>query len=225
MAEEKKRNSENSAANHVGAPVERTFIHRILRYVPSLLRDEGVNIGVILYDPNTGDRRIRMIKEESEFGRIRRLRPPADERILRGMQDHLESRLSAATPSTTKGGNVPGTFGSGQANNVPAGTEWMQILEKWDATLSNSLQLASPRATTADDINTEVDRLYHEFVTVAAASRIPVHFDTPRTRHQMRNYMDQVIRHAGLWGRIQKFVPVGQYTLDEIGRASCRERV
>jgi Protein of unknown function (DUF3037) len=214
MPDERKQDPENHAPNGAVASEERTLIYRILRYVPSLLRDEWVNIGVLLYDPNSGERRLRMIKEESEFGRVRRLRPPADEAVLRRMWDHLESRLSA-TQSGGNGGPVRSALRDGFGNPAPIGTEWLQILEKWDATLSQSLQLAEPRATTADDIDAEINRLYQECVTVAPLSRAQASTETPRTRSQMRNYMDQVFRQAGLWGHIQKFVPVAQYTRDD----------
>lgn len=194
---------------------QRTFIHRILRYVPSPLREESVNIGVLVYDPVTGERRLRMINEHSEFGSIRRLRPPADEAVLRGMREHLESRLSAAPPANGNGGPIRSTLRNGQGNPIPAGTEWLQILEKWDATLSNALQLAEPRATIAGDLDAETDRLYDEFVTVLAGSRTQARPESPRTRPQMRNYMDQVIRQAGLWDLIRREIPVAQFTLDD----------
>jgi hypothetical protein len=209
------RDPQHDTPNGVEVPDQRTFIYRVLRYVPSPLRDEWVNIGVLVYDPVTGERRLRMIKEHAEFGRIRRVRPPADAAVLLGMRDHLESRLSAASPPNGNGGPVRSTLRNGQGNPIAAGTEWLQILEKWDATLSNALQLAEPRATTADDIDAEVDRLYDEFVTVAAVSGTASRSEFPRTRHQMRNYMDQVFRQAGLWNHIQKNVPVAQYTRDD----------
>ena len=65
-----------------GAPAERTFVHRILRYVPNLLRDEWVNIGVLLYDPSTGERRLRLIEDVTEYNRVRRLHPRFDESAL-----------------------------------------------------------------------------------------------------------------------------------------------
>jgi hypothetical protein len=215
VPEHNNRDPEPDAPNGGGAPEPRTFIHRILRYVPSPLREEWVNIGVLLYDPITGERRLRMIKEHSEFGRIRRVRPPADEEVLRGLRDHLESRLSVASPPNGNGGPIRDTLRNGEGNPISVGTEWLQVLEKWDATLSNALQLAAPRGTTAADIDSEMDRLYDEFVTVAASSKAQSRPEELRTRRQMRHYMDQVFRQAGLWGRIQKNVPAAEYTLDD----------
>jgi hypothetical protein len=203
---------DNAAADTGRAPVRRTFIHRVLRYVPSALRDESVNIGVLLYDPNTGERRLRLIKEESEFSRVQRLRPPADEKFLRGMKDHLESRLGAATQTNGNGGPIHNTLRNGQGNPVSHSTDWFQILEKWDATLSNSLRLADPQATFADDIDAEMDRLYRECVT--GSSFGPARPNQPSARDQMRHYMDQIFWQAGILSRIDKDVRVSDYSLD-----------
>jgi hypothetical protein len=68
---------------------ERTCAYRILRYTPNLVRDEWVNIGVLVYDPQSGDRRLRLIEEQEEYARLRRLHPEADESLLRALRDNL----------------------------------------------------------------------------------------------------------------------------------------
>src|SRR5882757_832554 len=98
---------------------KRVFLHRVLRYVPSLLSNESVNIGVLLYDPNTGERRLRLTEGATEITRLRRLRPPFDEAWLRGLHDHLESRLGSATRSNGNGGPVRATLRNGHGNPTP----------------------------------------------------------------------------------------------------------
>jgi hypothetical protein len=197
-----------------GPPAERTFIHRILRYVPNLVRDEWVNIGVLLYDPNTGERRLRLIEDEAEYNRLRRIHPRLDEESLRGLRDHLESRFGAAMAYHGNGGPIRSTLRNGEGNPKADTTEWFSILEKWDATLSQSLQLADSKATIADDINTEIDRLYNERVAVGQSYTV-ARPNRPSARDQMRNYMDQVFRQANLWSRIEKNVHVSEYSLDK----------
>jgi hypothetical protein len=208
------RDLEHGSGAASGAPAERTFIHRILRYVPSLLRDEWVNIGVLLYDPHTGERRLRLIEEEVEFNHVRRLHPNLDEESLRSLRDHLESRFGPAMQTNANGGPIRSTLRNGQGNPKADTTEWFSVLEKWDATLSQSLQLAEPKGTNAEDIDSEMDRLYNERVAVPTISSPRIQTAELRTRPQMRNYMDQVFRQAGLWGLIQKYVPVSQFTRD-----------
>jgi hypothetical protein len=60
------------------------FVYHVLRYTSNLIRDEWVNIGVILFDPLTGALRLRLVEEQDEYTRIRRLPPRADEDVLRG---------------------------------------------------------------------------------------------------------------------------------------------
>lgn len=196
-----------------GAPAERTLVHRILRYVPSLLRDEWVNIGVLLYDPDTGERRLRLIEEEDEYDRVRYLHPRVDEESLRGLRDHMESRFGAATQANGNGGPIGGRLRNGEGNPQPGATDWLQVLEKWDATLSQSVQLADPKATIAGDINLEIDRLYKERVAVGQ-DFAPARPGRATTRDRMRDYMNQIFRKAGMWNRIQTDVHVSEYTLD-----------
>src|SRR5260370_16987920 len=83
------------------SPGERACAYRVLRYTPNLVRDEWVNIGVLLFDPGTGERRLRLIEEQDEYNRVRRLHPQADETLLRPLPDALEGRFQSesANPS------------------------------------------------------------------------------------------------------------------------------
>src|SRR5467141_2632059 len=76
------------------SPGERACAYRIFRYTPNLVRDEWVNIGVLVFDPKTGERRLRLIEEQDEYNRVRRLHPQADETLLRALRDDLEDRLN-----------------------------------------------------------------------------------------------------------------------------------
>jgi hypothetical protein len=67
---------------------EQALAYHVLRYVPNLVRDEWVNIGVLIFNPQTGERRLRLIEEQDEFSRVRRLHPSADEALLRALRDH-----------------------------------------------------------------------------------------------------------------------------------------
>jgi hypothetical protein len=84
---------------------ERTCAYRILRYTPNLVRDEWVNIGVLVYDPQSGERRLRLIEEQEEYARLRRLHPEADESLLRALRDNLEDRFDSFRSSNRGGSN------------------------------------------------------------------------------------------------------------------------
>jgi hypothetical protein len=172
---------------------ERPCAYRILRYTPNLVRDEWVNIGVLLFDPATGERRLRLIEEQEEYNRVRRLHPHADEALLRALRDDLEDRFQSAAAKSSNGGSA----------------NWLQLLGKWDDTLSNALQLAPQKGVHAADLDAELERLYADHVALQrAASR----FGAPGSRAQMRSYCSQVFRQAGIWNRIEKSVRVPEFT-------------
>lgn len=99
---------------------EHAYAYRVLRYTPNLVRDEWVNIGVLVFDEKSSERRLRMIEEPEEYARVRRLHPQADEELLRRLQDDLENRFAIATQLFR--GNGP-TEGSAQA-------DWLKLLGK-----------------------------------------------------------------------------------------------
>lgn len=170
---------------------ERAFAYRILRYTPNLVRDEWVNIGVLLFAPETGERRLRLIEEQDELNRVRRLHPQADESLLLRLRDDLEDRFQL----------VNGGSGNGH--------DWQALLEKWDDTLSNAVQLSPQKGTLAQDLDAEMKRLYNDHVAVR---RGPARVGATNTRAQMRSYCEQVFRQAGLWDRIQQRLRVSEFT-------------
>jgi hypothetical protein len=172
-------------------PGETNCAYRILRYTPNLVRDEWVNIGVLLFDPQTGERRLRLIEEQDEYNRVRRLHPQADENLLRALRDDLEDRFQTQSANGSKGGN------------------WQQLLGKWDDTLSNALQLAPQKGVIAADLDAELERLYADHV---APQRAPSRVGAPGSRAQMRSYCSQVFRQARLWERVEKSVRAAEFT-------------
>ena len=172
---------------------ERACAYRILRYTPNLVRDEWVNIGVLLFDPDTGERRLRVIEEQDEYNRVRRLHPQADEALLRALRDDLEDRFQSAAANG----------GKGHAGN------WLQLLAKWDETLSNALQLAPQKGVFATDLDAELERLYADHV---APQRTVGRVGAPGSRATMRSYCSQVFRQARLWDHLQKSVRAEEFT-------------
>src|ERR1700719_950247 len=83
-------------------PSERGLAYHVLRYVPDLVRDEWVNIGVLVFNPRTGERRLRLIEDQGEYNRVRRLHPSADEAVLRALRNELEDRLDNGSVSLQK---------------------------------------------------------------------------------------------------------------------------
>lgn len=180
-------------------PSESTCGYRILRYTPNLVRDEWVNIGVLVYDPRSGERRLRLIEEQEEYNRVRRLHPDADESLLRALRDNLEDRFDSARSSN-------GHSTNGDGSN---GIALQELLRKWDDTLSNALQFAPQKGVISSDLDGELERLYGDHV---ALPRVPSRVGAPGSRVQMRSYCSQVFRQARIWDRIQTNVRASEFT-------------
>jgi hypothetical protein len=180
---------------------ERTCAYRILRYTPNLVRDEWVNIGVLVYDPQSGERRLRLIEEQEEYTRVRRLHPEADESLLRALRDDLENRFDFARSANGHGSNGGGVNGAALQD----------LLRKWDDTLSNALQLAPQKGVISSDLDAELERLYGDHV---ALPRLPSRVGAPGSRAQMRSYCTQVLRQARIWDLIhlQTTVRASEFT-------------
>ncbi len=73
---------------------------------------------MLVFDPQTGERRLRMIEEEEEFRRVQRLHPGADELLLRPIRGELEDRFQSASANGAKG-------------HVG---DWQKLLAKWNET-------------------------------------------------------------------------------------------
>jgi hypothetical protein len=127
--------------------------HVLLRYTPNLVRNEWVNIGILLYNSATGERRLRLVEDEEEYRRVRRLHPQSDEALSRALRDDLEERLQSAEALAGPGGLPSGNGGA-----------WQRLLAKRDNTLSNALQLASQKGVLATDLDAELERLYSDHV-------------------------------------------------------------
>jgi hypothetical protein len=167
--------------------------YRILRYTPNLVRDEWVNIGVLLEEsPGIGEAdnsgrstrklAIQVIEEESEMARVRRLHPGADEALLRALPSEFDARLRAADA---------GAF-----------------VEKLDSTLSNALQFSPPRGLLAENFDVELARLFREHVAAPPGAR----GIGQNVRNWMRARMADVFRRRRILGKLEHRVPVEEFT-------------
>jgi hypothetical protein len=182
--------------------MDRALAYRVLRYTPNLVRDEWVNIGVLVFDPQSGERRLRLIEEPEEYARVRRLHPRADEELLRALRDDLENRFATATQLFNANG------GTGNSESQ-ASADWLKLLGKWDETLANALQLAPQKGVHAGDLDAEMERLYADHV---ALQRGAARVGAPGSRGAMRSYCAQVFKQARLWERLQKGMRAEEFT-------------
>jgi|SRR5579864_1251149 len=164
-----------------------TLTYRVLRYTPNLVRDEWVNIGILLEDPEKRRARARIIEEDSELVRVRRLHPSADDSLLRALPADFEAQLAAA-------GDAAGGW-----------------IDKLDGTLSNVLQFSPQKAVLAEDFDAELDRLYHDHVALPPRQgRGAAIFEN--TRAWIRAKLSDVFRRHKILGNMQRGVKVEAFT-------------
>lgn len=172
-------------------PEERRALrYRILRYTPNLLRDEWVNVGVILEEapeanPGAAPRRsARLIEEDADFARVRRLHPGADESLLRGLADEFEARLREP--------------------------EAESYLQKLDQILSNAVQFSPRRAVLAVDFDVELERLFRDYVARPPARREAGILE--HTRNWIRQRLETIFRRHRILGKIERGVRAEEFT-------------
>jgi Protein of unknown function (DUF3037) len=170
-----------------------TLRYRILRYTPNLIRDEWVNIGVFLEeapaearDRAPAPRRaMRLVEEASEFARVRRLHPAADETLLRALGPEFDERLRAPE------------------------TDVSAYLAKLELTLSNVLQFSPQRALLAEDFDAELDRLFREHVAPPVGGRGGI---VENTRAWIRARLNDVFRRHRILAKLERSVRVEEFT-------------
>lgn len=162
-----------------------TCTFRILRYVPNLLRDEWMNIGVLLVDPE-GRLHVRVLEEEPQYARLRRLYPAVDVAVLRALQADFEAK--AAQP------------GGGAA-----------LVAAMEETLSNALQLGPQKAVLTANAGAELERLFHDQVE-PAMYRPAGAGEREHNRASIRNRARQVFDRAQINGRLHHGVKVEEFT-------------
>jgi Protein of unknown function (DUF3037) len=162
-----------------------TLRYRVLRYTPNLIRDEWVNIGVLLEEVSGPRRAVRLIEESSEIARVRRLHPGADEDLLRALPADIDARLRAPEADARL------------------------YLEKLSDTLSNVLQFSPARAVMAEDFDAEIDRLYREHVAPPPATRGGI---VENTRVWIRGRLNDIFRRHRILGRLERSIRVEEFT-------------
>jgi hypothetical protein len=163
----------------------KSFVYRVLRYTPNSVRDEWVNIGVLLEEVGGPRFEGRFIQEPAEFARVRRLHPTSDEGVLRSLPSTFEARL------------------------VGTRDEALKIFEAFELTLSNVMQFRQPVASDAYDFDAELDRLYKDYVTPPAQTRTGV---VESTRAWIRERLRDVFRRHRLTAKLEKNIRVEQFT-------------
>jgi hypothetical protein len=104
----------------------------LLRYVPDAVKDEFVNVGVVLVEPGGAYADVRFTRD---WKRVRCLDPDADVETLEGLEQEIKERMLEGAASQ----------------------EW--LLQRMQDSFSNAIRLTPAKAVLADSPQEEIARL------------------------------------------------------------------
>jgi hypothetical protein len=160
--------------------------YHVVRYQPNLIRDEWINIGVLLLDPSSGRVRQRWLEDGADLARLRRLHPAADEDLLLRLPAEFDRQFA------------------GRELDAQA------ILEKFDETLSNAVQLSPRKGLLARDPGAELERIFREQVEPVRESRRGA--AEIRTRSDLRAQAADYFRSEKILRLMDRGVRVAEFT-------------
>ncbi len=155
---------------------------RLIRYVPDVARGEFVNIGVMLRE--VGGEESLLVRFAEKWSRVRSLDADADVPMLEALESELQGRLGEKQP------------------------EQRSLLEVLEASFSNQVQVTPWRASLAETLPAEMDRLLRLYVN--ASPRLM------RAREGGRALIVMAMRQAfegeGVWALMRKEIRAAEYT-------------
>ncbi len=159
--------------------------YSIIRYLPSVPREEFVNVGVLLVCPEVGFQEMRVLHGFGKDSRIKALENTDGEFV-----NHALSKLRLALENRSIN-EVLGRLGAGKA---PLGLDDLSTL--WEMYRANNIQFSPPRSVATTNPAVTLEQLFQEFISEA-----------PRTqkrgivsRRIIRRNVTDVFRQAGLFG-------------------------
>ena len=158
---------------------------QLLRYVPDVVRNECVHIGVILREPGGLPGQSVQVRFTRDWRRVRCLDPDADTAMLEGMESELKALLESEAAEGT------GRF--------------MKIL---DESLSLGVQMTEPKAYLAESLPAGMEELMRIYVEPPPREKIP----RLSGRAAIQNRMRSEFEHAGVWDLMRKRIAASDYT-------------
>ena len=159
----------------------------LVRYVPDPVKGEFANIGVLLRE--SGNRASGVVRFTRDWGRVRCLDAGADTGLLEALESEMIERLGEARG----------------ADGYPK-----TLLELFQDSLSNSVQITPLRATLAESVPAELEQLmqmYVEPLRVRGERRKQL-----SGRAAIAAEMRGAFERAGVWRLMRKRIRAAEYT-------------
>jgi len=155
----------------------------LLRYVPDAVKDEFVNIGVVLVEPGANGAGFAEVRFTRDWQRVKCLDPAADLEMLEGLEEDLRSRLKAG------------------------GRE--KFLHAIEDSFSNVLQLTPAKACLTESPVEELGKLAQMYLERV---RKPAGKAAVAGRQLIAQSMRDAFEQVGVWKLMSKRIVVAPYT-------------
>ncbi|MGH9503674.1 MAG: DUF3037 domain-containing protein [Terriglobales bacterium] len=155
----------------------------LLRYVPDAVKDEFVNVGVVMLEPGANGDGFADVRFTRDWRRVRCLDPQADVEMLEALERDIRGQL-------------------GEARDREA------LLWKLNDSFSNLIQVSPTKACLAEEPGKEMEtlaRLYFE-------GPKPVARLGSSERQRILKSMRAGFEQAGIWTSLMKEIPAAPYT-------------
>ena len=160
----------------------------LLRYVPDAVKDEFVNIGVVLVEAGGSPARFADLRFTRDWSRVKCLDPAADVEMLEALEADLRKGIAE----------------SGSSRDA--------LLRRINDSFSNTLQLSPVKACLAESPRQELGRLAEMYLESRRGREEKTRPASGRAAIFQR--MRVAFEHAGVWNlpQMRKRIAVSQYT-------------
>ncbi len=154
----------------------------LVRYVPDTVKNEFVNIGVVLRE--AGRPETARVLFTRDWSRVRCVDPEADTGMLEALENEVRARLAAG------------------------GTETAAMMKALEDSFSNMLQITEPKACLAESIPAEIEQLSRLYVETRKQREARRASGRQGIATQMRRQFEA----AGVWAVMRKRIQAAMYT-------------
>jgi hypothetical protein len=167
---------------------------QLIRYVPDPVKNEFVNIGVVLRASGGEQSALRFTRD---WGRVRCLDPDADIQMLEALEIEIGHRLRASPADDPR-----------------------PVMSRLEDTLSNGLQITETKAYLAETFLTGLEELMHVYVDTPRRERS----QRRGGRSALLAVMRMRFEEAGVWTLMRKQIAAADYTPGDPLRIDCGYR-
>ncbi|MEO6964589.1 MAG: DUF3037 domain-containing protein [Acidobacteriaceae bacterium] len=154
----------------------------LVRYVPDPIKNEFVNIGVVLRE--AGQPETARVRFTRDWSRVRCVDPEADTGMLEALENEVRERLSSGAAETAL------------------------MMKSLEDSFSNMLQITEPKACLADSIPAEIEQLSRMYIE----SRKQRGVRRASGRQALATSIRRQFEAAGVWSVMRKRIQAAMYT-------------